>query len=122
MSDVTGLTCRYCGAHDPLKWNEKTRTKLLEQDACHSCGFWLDHARLDQIDVADKYRHVVTADWGHYLISGDTGPFRGFGGHKFYVDWRDPERSTTIVTNLWSQGTIPEHMRDRFVVNADLRS
>ena len=125
MSDVTGLTCQYCGEHDPLRWNEKTRTKLIEQNACHACGFWLDHARRDSIDTADKYRYVVTADWEHYMVGledGDNPRFRGFGGAKFYVDWRDPERSTTITTNLWSQGVIPEHMRDRFTINADMRS
>jgi len=118
-----GLKCSYCGEHDRLYWTEHVRKKLIAQQACHGCGFWLDHARRDLIDVADKYRHVITADWGHYIIgSEEGGRFRGFGGARFTVEWFDKDRPATVTTNLWHQGTIPEHMRHRFEVNAELAS
>ena len=118
-----GLTCQYCGKHEPLRWIDSVRQKLIRQQACHTCGFWLDHAHRDSLEAADRDRYVVTDDWEHYLIGlEDAVGFRGFGGHKFVVEWYDPDRPDTTTTNLWCQGEIPENMRDRFTVNGRIRS
>lgn len=112
-----GLKCSYCGKHDDLRWQEHVQQRLIDQQACHTCGFWLDHAERDA--DGDKNRYVITPDWEHYIIGlEDAVGFRGFGGHTFTVRWEDPKRAPTVTTNLWAQGKVPEHMRGRFTINA----
>ena len=116
-----GLKCSYCGEHDELRWVEHVRQELIARQACHGCGFWLSHAERNEAGDADRY--VLTSGYEHYMIGlEDGGMFRGFGGHRFAVYWIDDNRETTFTSNLWSQGVVPEHLRDRFTVNAELAS
>jgi len=112
------IACQYCGDKAVLTFNEETIAKLLDQQACHGCGFWLDRAADDQ--GRNKNYHVITPDWEHYvMIDEEVGMrFRGFGGRSFTVNWLDPERQPTVTTNLWHQGEIPELHRHRFKINA----
>ena len=122
--DYPRIDCRYCkttGVH--LTYNEETIKKLLEQGACHECGFWIDQAEADE----DPDRGgIVTPDYGHYVVGdedanpGPRGSFRGFGGEPFTVYWIS--RAPTTTTNLWSQGNIPEIHRHRFTINAMIKS
>lgn len=65
--------------------------------------------------AADPAARVVV-DGEHYTIGGDTGAFRGFGGHRFDIEWFDGRKATT--RNLWHQGTVPAEWRHRYPDNA----
>lgn len=57
-------------------------------------------------------------DGEHYLICDEKGSrgFRGFGGHRFDIEFFDGRRVST--TNLMHQGTVPAKWRERFPDNA----
>jgi hypothetical protein len=46
----------------------------------------------------------------------DTEHYRGFAGRRFVIRFHDGRIVET--TNLWSNGIIPEHFRDRLLDNA----
>jgi|SRR5882757_7609567 len=55
------------------------------------------------------------------IVKNSRGQFLGFGGSifniKFFATESSPERFVK-TNNLWHQGTVPDHLRDRFKVNA----
>jgi hypothetical protein len=78
-----------------------------EQSTCSGCYFWLDHIK----HTADR-RIVVNG--AHYLV----GRVGGFGGAKWVIEFIDPMREGFTTNQLWYQGTIPSHFRDRIPDNA----
>ncbi|TMR92836.1 hypothetical protein [Nonomuraea basaltis] len=80
-----------------------------------------DHDRLwgpgGRADQTDPGRRVVI-DANLYLIGDGRGShgFRGFGGHRFDIEFFDGRRVTT--TDLWHQGVIPPKWRERYPNNA----
>ena len=78
-----------------------------EKSICHICAHWLDHIKR----TADK-RIVVNGS--HYLV----GPVGGFGGRKWIIEFLDSEREGFTTNQLWYQGKIPSHFRDRIPDNA----
>lgn len=109
--------CRECAELLDDGWIEEVKQRVLTERLCHNCLIWTDLLTLDSGLVR------VVVDGEHYSFRrGDDGPgrmgFTGFGGRAFTIHWRDdtPEETTR---NLWRQGTIPDHFRDRFPNNAD---
>lgn len=74
---------------------------------CFTCGFWLNQV------LNDRDRAFVIS--GIHYRAGKGG----FGGHVFTVRRHTGE---TYTGELWSQGIIPEHMRDRLPDNAEFVS
>lgn len=115
------IICDWCDQVVTLTYNESTIAKLQRQQACHTCGFWLDH--IEDNRGRDKDNYVVTQDFEHYWIGPENdGGFAGFGGRTFEVEWFDEERGVTQTSNLWGQGTIPERFRDAMTPNAKFRT
>jgi hypothetical protein len=57
---------------------------------------------------------VARIDGKHYLIGDeDSKAMRGFGGVKYTIRFFDGREVTT--TNLWSQGEIPEEIRELYL-------
>lgn len=105
--------CVICGKEEtPSRWTSDLAARLVEHQNCFSCSFWLDHAsRKDNpCSVRINGRHYFIGDEGY------TGRFRGFRGRKFLINFIDGRKVTT--TNLWPQGTIPDHFRNLLPDNA----
>lgn len=78
-----------------------------DESICHGCDHWLDHIKR----TADRR---IVVDGTHYLV----GPVGGFGGAKWVIEFFDPTREGFTTHQLWYQGTIPSHFRDRIPDNA----
>lgn len=118
--------CVECGGQRPMNFMQSYRQRMTEQGVCFSCLHWRD------IASGDKRSHVhapedafapedrVVVDGWHYIIAPDAQRgFRGsigHGGAEFIVEFHDGRR--VITHNLWSQGHIPAHFRDRLPDNA----
>lgn len=118
--------CRECGA--VISYSFSNADELEFFGLCFNCDFWLGHAfREDQDDpakTADCRQVVAEMPDGakhHYAICQEPSAstpknWLGFGGSEFIVEFFSGETVTTH--NLWSQGVIPVHLRDRFETNA----
>lgn len=86
---------------------------LDEKGECFECSLWRE--RLSLLGNPD----VAIIDGTFYTIGDEnsTDPFRGFGGDKFVIKFKDGREVTT--TNLWCGGEISEHWRPQFPNNAD---
>lgn len=105
--------CKECGAEeDPSRWMKSTGDLLAAQKLCLACYHWED---LIQRYSADER---IVVEGKHYIAGKENGPtsFRGFGGRHFTIEFFDGRKLET--TNLWHQGTIPEHYRGRLPDNA----
>ena len=99
--------CIECGDFDaPSNWiGNPVRRR------CFSCDFWEQ-----KVQKGDR----VVIDGHCYWIGPEKkGPyeFSGFGGRRFHIRFKDG--SEVITHNLWSNGDIPEHYRDRLPDNAE---
>jgi hypothetical protein len=86
-----------------------------EDGICSSCNFWLSKY---EMVLEDDLRFFV-AEGNAYWI-GEPPPARqeGFGGRKFSITrlgW------TTVTTNLWHNGVIPDYWRPFLKDNAELK-
>ena len=86
---------------------------IKEKGECFECALWRE--RLPLVGNPD----VAIIDGTMYTIGdeNDPSPFRGFGGDKFVINFKDGRKVTT--TNLWCGGDISEHWRPQFPDNAD---
>ena len=105
--------CYECGKREECYWNEETNKTLIKYQLCFNCNFWRE-----KVLMKDKPK-VVRIKGSHYTIGAEeapTGMFRGFGGRVFKILFDDGREVTT--TNLWHQGIIPEHFKERLPDNA----
>ena len=103
--------CRECGAIDnPENW--LGGEKIAASGLCFRCKHWDD--LLQRKDDPD----VVRAQHRHYVLGSAQTPGRwnGFGGHRFKIRFNDGREIETV--DLWSQGVIPTHFRERMPDNA----
>jgi len=103
------MKCSTCGKELDM-YEEACRVKLGE---CSSCNLWRE--RLAKINKPN----TVIIDGTFYTIGDEnsTDPFRGFGGDKFVINFKDGRQVTT--TNLWCGGDVPEYWKPQFPDNAD---
>jgi len=98
--------CQEC--HEPT-------SDLTESGLCVLCDRWRSFSAIAQSE------NLVRVKGHHYVIEDedDTPLFglRGFGGQTFTIRFFDGRAVTT--TNLWAQGPIPEHFRERLPDNAE---
>lgn len=83
---------------------------------CSSCDFWKNRLEAD----AQLPPHTaVMIDGTHYVVGDENSPetyFRGFGGHRFQIEFKDGHR--IVSTNLWCQGEPTPAWRNKFPDNA----
>lgn len=86
---------------------------MKERGECFECALWRD--RLPLVGNPD----VAIIDGTFYTIGdeNDPSPFRGFGGDKFVIKFKDGREVTT--TNLWCGGNISDAWKSKFPNNAD---
>jgi|SRR5882762_1887931 len=100
------------------------------QKYCFTCAFWYQ-----MLETANEGTLIVETTRVPYDSNGldlcryqfdpknpivkDKRNFLGFGGSVFNIKFQDGRMNSEIRTNnLWHQGTVPDHLRDRFKVNA----
>ncbi len=100
--------CNECGKEDySLSYMKgANKTCMDEKGLCFTCAFWT--LKLD-------LKNPVVIDGGLYSPESGNGP--GMAGRRF--DIRMPNGEEITTHNLWSQGIIPEHFRDRLPNNAE---
>lgn len=101
--------CSQCKEPVTGDWIEPLEKQMTERNLCYMCNYWADEIPRVQTNqkcaVIDKKRYTI----------GDESPsikHRGFGGHKHVIKFFD-DRGTITTTNLWYQGTVPEHLKDQ---------
>ena len=114
--------CVECG--EPIVYEEQSyigdyAERMLERRVCFTCLFWLE--KVDDLATGDP--RIVIVDDCHYYANDffqKDYPFQpvmlGFGGAVWNIAWDDGRRLTT--NNLWCQGGIPDHFKERLPNNA----
>lgn len=115
------VVCCECGKIEKARYMEPTRTEMVKQKLCFNCHFWLEKVQWAKNgDITDDENHCIRVGGAHFvaneLITGRLPRFGvGFGGTLFRFFMKDGR--TIESNNVWSQGTIPEHFRDRLPDN-----
>lgn len=106
--------CKECGKREDGNWADSEAKKLERHQLCFNCNFWRE-----KVWIKDRLG-IARIDGSHYTIGKEEkshpSEFRGFGGSKFVIVFNDGRRVKT--TNLWHQGSIPEHFKERLPDNA----
>lgn len=86
---------------------------IKEHGECFECALWRE--RLPLVGRSD----VAIIDGTMYTIGDENSkdPFRGFGGDKFVIRFKDDRKVTT--TNLWCGGEISDAWKPKFPNNAN---
>jgi len=106
---VDKIVCKECGKEDVPASHSK---ESYPNDVCFNCWFW--QRKVD--NKADPNQVVIN---GNCYYIGDERPSidRGFGGRLFHIQ-RLPAGEVIRTTNLWHNGIVPEHFRERLPNNA----
>ena len=108
------MKCPTCGQElGAASFIGSDERSVKEHGECFECALWRE--RLPLVGNPD----TAIIDGTFYTIDdeNDPSPFRGFGGDKFVIKFKDGREVTT--TNLWCGGHIPEHWKPQFPNNAD---
>jgi hypothetical protein len=86
---------------------------MKEHGECFECSLWRKRLSL----VGDPNTAII--DGILYTIGDEDSKdlFRGFGGDKFVIKFKDGREVTT--TNLWCGGHISDAWKSKFPNNAD---
>lgn len=109
--------CNECGVEDYIAdyLSGEEKTIMDEESVCFDCAFWLNLYR--------NCSESIIFDNCHYIdggFSNDDSEFLGYAGDVFEIEMMDGK--TIKTNNLWHQGEIPEHFRDRLKNNAKIIS
>lgn len=109
------VTCRECGESKIECFYADMMRHLVAEQLCHTCNFWRE-----KIAMKDDPK-VARVGGRHYVDGGakwNTPPdLLGSAGRKVRIRWHDGREALT--NNLWVQGEIPAHFRDRLPDNAE---
>lgn len=113
---LSGPRCRECGNPEPSEYIDSTQKQIQERGLCFRCNFWTNM-------VAGLGPHSVIVEGRSYEIAPDRpdilargGQGLGHGGAAFEIAFNDGR--TVVSRNLWAQGEIPAHFRERMPDNA----
>lgn len=104
------MNCVECKKEIKFTYMDFMNEQMKSRQMCFNCNFWTDYmGRTDTIRI----------DGMHYVIAPDTtSGMKGYGGHEFKIKRFDTE-GVIVTHNLWHQGDIPAHFRDRLPDNAE---
>ena len=108
------MKCPTCGkelgANSPYSSDERS---MKEHGECFECSLWRE-----RLSLVGK-PNIAIIDGTMYTIGDedDPSPFRGFGGDKFVIKFKDGRQ--VITTNLWCGGNISDAWKSKFPNNAD---
>lgn len=105
------FTCLECGKEEnPNRW--LGGANLVKKSLCFQCDHW------DDLLARKDDPGTVRIDGVHYMIGKEGGNpnWAGFGGHEFKIRFDDGRE--VVTHNLWCQGHIAEHFKQRMRDNA----
>lgn len=116
------VKCRECGIVE-----DTSRTAgglaLKARGLCFDCNFWTEKVEWAEAGDLAGTRKVARVKGRHYVISPDQSDLNsaGMGGRGFQVRFTaGPHADAEVTTrNLWFQGEIPDHFRERLPDNAE---
>ena len=107
------VICSECGKEEKATFGGTVGKLMVEKCLCFECAFWTE-----KIEIFSN-RHAII-DGKMFYIKDDKPKeykgFLGFGGRKFNIQFNDGQIITT--RNMWHNGEIPDHFRDRLPDNA----
>lgn len=104
--------CVECGNIFGASWDKITNERIISAGVCFTCDFWRGYAA----KTGDAKSIRINNE--HYWLGKATKPgdANGYGGSWFTIKRDTGEEIKTC--DLWHQGTIPEHFRQRIPNNA----
>lgn len=113
------MICVHCNKE--IEFNYLHNEELKARQECFHCNHFMGLLRRpDRSDCLVVHRYDVRDQpIGHYMHGAGGGPHAGFGGDKWTFKLI-PSGEILITTNLWHQGTIPDHLLKYFPINAVL--
>jgi hypothetical protein len=114
------MNCKICKEEIEFNFDERTVAELRQKRLCFSCQFWDEKVLMRK----NHDPNAVVISGQHYYIGKEEQTLkyemRGFGGQEFKIKFTAGKRKGQIVTttNLWFNGKIPEHFRDKLTDNA----
>lgn len=109
--------CKLCNGLISSNYVTEVRQQLIERNLCFNCNFW--HDKLIKYESNDP--RVFVIEGVMYYRSNDEidrGQFRGHGGRGFKIQKLDDEDEIIVTNNLWCNGDVPEHFKDKIKDNA----
>lgn len=111
---LLGPRCVECGDPALASWRWDSRRPQMEpQGVCATCYFWREK-------VAEHGPNVAIIGGERFTIAPDMPKnyqgFVGHGGAEFHIQFHDGRR--VVSRNLWAQGRVPDHFRERLPNNA----
>ena len=112
------VRCHECDQDDEACYMEPTASRMIKMHLCFKCLFWVEKLEIDKGPHANRVARVAgTQYWiGDDPKRGDYASGLGYGGQRFHIRWHDGREKVT--TNLWCNGKIPEHFKERLPDNA----
>ena len=111
----TRIVCKSCSCLVRVnQYVEDVKQKLARQQLCHSCDFWYEKIGMKDdpsVAIIGGIFYTVAAERRNVPKSA-----LGHGGRKLSIQWHNGR--STVTTNLWSCGAIPELFKDRLKDNA----
>ena len=112
------FVCKECGEH----YHPSMTGAKLRPDLCFGCNFWMEKVEWSLDPQEAPY--CIRVNGAHYNV-GAINPknfrgFAGYGGTQFNIKTFDGRYFST--RNMWHQGDIPEHFKDRLPDNAEFVS
>ena len=123
MTEHKTIICKECGNEErgPTSWREGNIRSIMERDGvCFNCGLWIE-----KIELHDKHTYVINGTRWHDGGTLSTeerqafgaSPGMGCGGRKQIIQLLDSDKVIT-TNNLWCQGDVPDHFKERIPDNA----
>lgn len=101
------MTCKECNSNIRLSYGN-LNTELETNQVCIDCHFWTN--------VLNSRKKIVISGKCYHIDPNEKSEYKGFDGRRFKIQFLDGTLIET--TNLWHNGTVPEHFLGRFPDNA----
>ena len=109
------IKCKLCGAEES-PYEYINANEMYERQLCFECNFWTNI--IEQDKQRKKYTWAII-NGAHYMLEPHTDSyFKGFGGAKTRITFFDG--TVKECDNLWCQGDISKHFRDKMPDNATI--
>ena len=109
------MNCKECGKEITGQgiYSGSTGSLMEALGLCYNCAYWTE-----KVEIQEKSLRPAIIDGCHYLIAPEARCHRGLGGAYYKIRFL-ADGEIVETTNLWVQGDIPKHFRDRLPNNAE---
>lgn len=112
------MTCNLCGAKVEHELYSGFGPRMKRDKLCFTCVFWTEY-----VEQKGDPRQVIVKG-SHYWLGPDKpdqpDDWKGFGGTYYKILFNDGRVVETH--DLWYQGVVPEHFKNKLADNAEFAS